>query len=156
MENTKDRFLSKIKKLDNGCWIWNGFLDKKGYGYFKIKLGIPGLQIMAHRASYLLFIGDLIKGLEIDHLCRNRACVNPEHLEQISHKENNRRSESPTAINARKTHCKNGHELIGNNLRIRKNGQRLCRPCFNSLVEKFRKKNPGYANKYYSHKKITD
>lgn len=70
------RFINFIDR-NNGCWEWQGALDKDGYGWFSFK----GKNCKAHRASYKLFVGKLDSSLQIDHLCRNRRCVNPHHLE---------------------------------------------------------------------------
>ena len=82
------RLMNRVTKT-NTCWRWTGAVNNCGYG----KLSIPprGKQILAHRLSYLLFVGDIPKGYELDHLCRVRECVNPEHLEAVLHKENMRR-----------------------------------------------------------------
>lgn len=97
---------------------------------------------MAHRVAYEATVGPIPKGLQVDHLCRNRLCVNPSHLEAVTPAENKRRGFSPPAINARKTHCIHGHELAGANVYYRKDrpGRRQCREC-----ERIRKRK-GVAN----------
>lgn len=80
------RFFAKVTTTDSGCWEWQAFKTDKGYGIFKL----PGSQ-KAHRASYQHFVGPIPDGMEIDHLCANRGCVNPEHLEAVTHSENIRR-----------------------------------------------------------------
>lgn len=119
------RFWEKVKKGDV-CWTWTGMKISKGYGYF----WVDGVMQAAHRYSYELLAGPIPKGLELDHLCRNPACVNPDHLEPVTHRENSLRGESPAARNARKTHCKHGHPFSGANLYIHPTtGQRRCRAC---------------------------
>lgn len=93
--DTKTKFLSKIKKHSSGCWIWVGALyygkeDRPKYGQMRIGR-TPGKLIQAHRVAYKLYKGEIPKGLELDHLCRNTLCVNPEHLEAVTHYENMKR-----------------------------------------------------------------
>lgn len=85
----------------------------------------------AHRFSYEFANGPVPDGLQLDHLCRNRLCVNPGHIEPVTQRVNMLRGISPAAENARKTHCMNGHPLIGTNLVLRKSGSRGCRHCIN-------------------------
>ena len=84
--------------------------------------------MLAHRFSYERAKGVIPEGLELDHLCRNPACVNPDHLEAVSGHENVRRSDGPSAINARKSHCPNGHPYLGENL-VRWKNHRYCVAC---------------------------
>ena len=111
--------------LTPGCWKWTGV--KTGTGYGRILDGEKGL--CAHRVSYELMYGPIPPGMIIDHLCRNRACVRPDHLEIVTHKENILRGIGPTAVNAQKTHCPKGHPLSGANLHLDTNGWRVCREC---------------------------
>lgn len=132
-EKQKKAFYSKIKiNEETGCWKWIGALSSGGYG----DISINGRTLRAHRLSFLLHKGDLIKGLTLDHLCRNRSCVNPEHLEQVTYQENILRGEGICAINSRKTHCKNGHPLSGKNLHIRPNKGRDCKICKNIINQR--------------------
>lgn len=116
------RFNSELDS--NGCWIWRLRLDKDGYG----QISVQNKTRRAHRVAYEALVGEIPEGLELDHLCRVRSCVNPEHLEPVTSKENTLRGESFSAVNARKTHCSKGHELAGDNLEIR-GKQRSCREC---------------------------
>lgn len=120
------RFFEKVSKIDNatGCWSWKGAIDAHGYGSFVVE----GLTQKAHRVSYEMAKGEIAEGLVIDHICKNNACVNPEHLRAISRIENVMIGDGPTAINARKTHCNKGHELKGKNLKVYK-GKRYCQKC---------------------------
>lgn len=122
------KFMSKVTILSNGCWKWGGSLKKKGYGYFS--LWPCRKTISAHRISYMWFIGDIANGLTLDHLCRNRYCVNPSHLEPVTNKENILRGEGLAAENIRKTHCAKGHEFTLENTYTRPGTKhRSCREC---------------------------
>lgn len=127
------RFWSKVRKTD-GCWLWTASLRPSGYGQVK---GPDGKLTNAHRAAYLLAKGPIAPGLELDHLCHSadhgclggsaclhRRCVNPDHLEPVTHAENAHRGVRP-----RRTHCPQGHPYSPDNTRRNKNGSRSCRTC---------------------------
>jgi hypothetical protein len=113
---------------DATCWLWGGRVDDFGYGHFKVS----GHSLKAHRVAWTLRRGDIPVGMTLDHLCRNPRCVNPSHLQVVTNKENILRGESPTAINARLTHCKRGHLLAGENIRVH-HGHRQCLLCVKEL-----------------------
>lgn len=108
-----ERFWSFVDKSGD-CWIWLGARNKN-YGRFNIDQATP---VWAHRFSYELLIGPIPSGLHLDHLCRNPPCVNPSHLEPVTVAQNLERSGmAPATVNSRKTHCPNGHEYAGDNVR---------------------------------------
>lgn len=120
------RFYTKFSIDENGCWIWTGAKMKNGYGRF----GAGHNQVrFAHRWIYEQIHGKLSDGLVIDHLCRNPSCVNPEHLEAVTQRENILRGMAFPATNAKKTHCPQGHEYTPENTIISSRNQRHCRTC---------------------------
>ena len=124
-----ERFNGMYKVVKSGCWEWRKIsVDKKGYGRFVSEVGK-----FAHRFSYHYHKGKLDPKLTIDHLCRNKRCVNPDHLEQVTQRENVLRGTADAAKNVLKTHCKRGHKLSGKNLFVKKskNGhrKRYCMEC---------------------------
>lgn len=95
------------------CWEWLGHYDRKlGYGKYSKRIGGISKSFKAHRYAWEQINGEFPEGLEPDHLCKNRICVNPSHIEPVTHKENIRRGNCPTGINARKVQCAKGHVLI--------------------------------------------
>jgi hypothetical protein len=119
------RVLGYVDPQQGGCWYWTGARDWKGYGvthWF-------GQQLMAHRVVYEFLVGPIPEGLHVDHLCSVPRCVNPDHLEPVTAQENNRRSMSRSAVNARKTACHRGHDFTPENTYVNPRGQRQCRAC---------------------------
>lgn len=112
---------------DDGCWIWQGSTKGDGYG----KCGYKGRTgVGAHRMSYEVFVGPIPPDLHLDHLCRKRPCVNPDHLEPVTVAENLRRSEvCASTVNSIKTHCPERHPYDEVNTYIKPDGSRGCRTC---------------------------
>lgn len=127
IKGAPQRFWSKVKFTDT-CWLWIGALDK-GYGRFGAG-GRYGKVVRAPRWAYEFCVGPIPRGLTIDHLCRIPACVNPDHLEPVTMRVNVLRGETIVALNARKTHCPQGHPYNAENTyRDRIHGKRTCRIC---------------------------
>lgn len=150
---TKDpmaRFMAKVDKHgpvpphrpDLGpCWVWTAFRNHLGYGRFSANVDGRRSQAQAHRWLYEQLLGPIAAGLEPDHLCRNRACVNPAHLEPVTRQENILRGTSFAAQRAVQTHCIHGHEFTEANTYIRLDrGTRECRRCLAERVGRFLKK----------------
>jgi hypothetical protein len=132
-----ERFQNKIMPEPNsGCWLWTASVNRLGYGHFRWNGSIKG----AHRVAYELAHGQIPDNFEIDHKCKVRSCVNPDHLELVTHKINVLRGDSPTAINARKSMCMHGHPLSDDG-----RGYRCCKTCSNlTSAERSRR----YREKY--------
>lgn len=109
---------------ENGCWDWVGAIGVGGYGIWDADGGR-----LAHRTLYIRAKGAIPTGLQLDHLCRNPSCVNPDHLEPVTPRENTRRSNGISGINSRKTHCLNGHPFDDTNTYVPKKGGRYCKQC---------------------------
>lgn len=126
-------FWSNCLPLRGRCWPWLGCRDPRGYGRFGVQFKKGKTKIsLAHRYSYVFHKGEIPPRLTIDHLCRNTSCVNPSHLEAVTTGVNTLRGNALSAINARKTHCKNGHDLADAFLKLNKRTgryMRICRIC---------------------------
>jgi len=121
------RFFKFLPELTNeGCWVWRGSRTKAGYGQFNLKWeNGKSVIVRAHKLAYELLVGNVPDGLELDHLCHNRACCNPAHLEAVTHEENLRRAFERN----RKPKCPAGHIYDEENTMTDKNGYRFCREC---------------------------
>lgn len=107
------------------CWTWTGYLAKTGYGQIADK---PGPMAYTHRVAWESLVGPIPDGMQLDHLCRNRACVNPDHLEQVASAVNTLRGHGPSARAARRQTCAQGHPYSDENT-YRHPKQRMCRVC---------------------------
>ncbi len=142
------KFLSKIMPCPTtGCWLWTGATSSNGYG----NCWHENRYQVAHRAVFGILLGRVPDGLTLDHLCRNRCCVNPLHLDPVTQKENNLRGNSLSAICARRTHCPVGHPLEGEHLYIEVNKKgvthRHCRTCMHERLRRRRRKEEPYTLK---------
>lgn len=120
------RFEAKIQKTDT-CWIWIGARAPNGYG--QIVVSGPRRVLLAHRLSYQTYVGPIPDGLVIDHLCRVRACVRPDHLEPVTVGENSARGMHPHQIARRAGRCTKGHALTPENSYLTKDRRRICKIC---------------------------
>lgn len=118
------RFWGRFTTRD-GCWVWGGPPNNGGYG----TASVNGKNGMAHRHAYELTIGPIPLGKTLDHLCRNRMCINPDHLEPVDLRTNILRGTGFSAQKAAQTNCIRGHPLSGDNLYTKPNGSRNCRAC---------------------------
>jgi hypothetical protein len=133
LEARPDWYPSKVRarlvETPNGCWEWTGSRTADGYG--QVRLAGRGPLVKAHRVVYLAERGEIGHGLSLDHLCSNPPCANPDHLEPVTSRANILRGSSPSAGNARRTHCPAGHLLAGDNLAASgtRRGRRSCLAC---------------------------
>jgi hypothetical protein len=131
------RHLRRRTYRDGECWLVRGHGTGRSGKYKTVS--INDRQRLAHRVAHELLVGVIPDGYEVDHLCKNPACIRGDHLEAVTHAENNRRSDSTSSVNARKLMCKRGHELSGLNLYIRPDGRgRQCRTCQAENERRFR------------------
>lgn len=119
-DEMRDHLILNSRRTPTGCWEWLRAMYSNGYG----AVGYQGRQRLVHRISYEVFVGPIPEGLTLDHLCRNRACINPSHLEPVTQRENLLRGQTLTAAYAQRTLCKKGHPLI-----TRSRGGRWCPQC---------------------------
>lgn len=127
MSTVSERFWSKVQISErDGCWEWSRARSSSGYGQFRLMT--PRRLVAAHRLAYEMLVGPIAPHLVLDHLCGNRRCINPSHLEPITSGENTRRGTSPAAMYGRRTHCELGHEFTRENTYWRPDGRR-CRQC---------------------------
>lgn len=125
--NDRERIEQNVVIGEGGCWLWQRHLTDRGYGLVQIK----GRARRAHRVSYEAFVGPIPEGLEIDHLCGVRACVNPSHLQPVTHRTNCLRSTAGfPGVNVRKSHCPQGHPYDESNTYVVPSTRgRMCLAC---------------------------
>lgn len=138
-----DLFWGKVKKTPT-CWLWTGATSEKGYGHF----GAGGRSRLAHRVAYELIVGVIPEGLTIDHLCRVRNCVNPDHLEPVTGAENTRRGHAGKHF-ADRTRCPKGHPYDEQNTRYSKRGTRVCKACQDAMTRAYRERSPEKVRAQY-------
>lgn len=127
---------------NTGCLIWEGSVNLQGYATIQ-RRKISSVPMLTHRFVYELSFGPIPEGLELDHLCRVRCCINPTHLEPVTHSENMKRS--PLKPQRIATHCVHGHPFSGENLVLKKD-RRACRECRRKSFRKWYEKQKGEAN----------
>lgn len=133
----EERYWPKVERReDDECWPWLGYLNRDGYGQFR-----GNGEVLSHRFGYAVTVGPIPEGLTLDHLCRNRACQNPAHLEPVTMRENALRGNGFPAVNAAKTRCKRGHEFTPENTyiyRAHNFTSRVCRACRREASRRWR------------------
>jgi hypothetical protein len=146
--NSLKHFWSKVDKT-TGCWLWTGAANADGYG--RSRLTINGERFaLAHRVAYRLLVGPIPAEMTLDHLCRVRLCVKPDHLDPVPSGVNAMRGNGPAAAAARRTHCSNGHEFTPGNTLWLSNGKgershRRCRTCNAERLRERRRRRRGNA-----------
>lgn len=137
-----DRFLARVTDAPGGCWQWTGYLMPNGYA----RISVNGERQYAHRVAYEAVLGPIPDGLVIDHLCRNRGCVNPDHLEAVTQRTNVLRGVSFAAARARQVRCLRGHRFTKANTYVAGNGTRKCRKCRAAARARSRRRTQGVVH----------
>jgi HNH endonuclease len=130
-------FWAKVE-ITETCWVWTASRYPTGYGHLKFF----GKNAYSHRIAYQMLVGPIPEGLTLDHLCRNRICCNPDHLEAVSQRVNALRGQTVAAANAAKTHCPQGHEFLPTNTYVppKKPHARDCLECRRAAARRYRAK----------------
>jgi len=127
MMSERPRWVEEDRGHASPCWIWQRYIQQHGYGVAWVKG--EGRKVVAHRVVYEELVGPVPSGMELDHLCEVRCCVNPAHLRPASHRENTLRGNGVASRNIMKTHCPQGHPYDEQNTRYVEGGRRRCRAC---------------------------
>ena len=130
----EQRIQKAVTVSPSGCWLWGKHINADGYG----KIRFEKIAYLAHRLSYQVHIGPIPDGMQLDHLCRVRSCVNPAHLEPVTCAENLHRGEHSNMKAYREDVCPLGHVLSGDNLSPRTDGRRKCKTCVNARARQRR------------------
>jgi len=138
------RFWNKVEVTADGCWLWRAAHNERGYGNLSFG-GKPGVS--AYRLAYNTLVGSVPDGLELDHICRAPACVNPHHLEIVTHRENILRGNTTPAKHAAATHCRNGHPFDLFNTHYTPQGKRTCRICMQKRLDTYMRRTRPKASK---------
>ncbi|KKN00766.1 hypothetical protein LCGC14_1134530 [marine sediment metagenome] len=144
LASARRRLVLGLKIAPSGCWEWSGAKYPAGYGSIMVgsKFDQTRGPVPTHRLAYELEMGSIPDGLQIDHLCRNRACANVLHLEVVTPGENVRRGNGLAGVNARKTECIHGHPLDAVNTYVGSDGKRVCRACKRNTWRRWRARHP--------------
>jgi len=136
------RFWDKVQVVESGCWEWTGGGDGRGYG----TCGHDGRMQKAHRVTYTALRSQIPEGLELDHLCRNRCCVNPGDLEAVTHQENLRRGHGSSHARGAEYCRQNAHRLTPENVYTSRDGSRTCGACARATQRKYAAANRDAVN----------
>lgn len=131
------RIVARVRMTEDGCWPWQGFTDRNGYPRISCRIGKRVRGVFPYRTLFELQNGPIEDGLEIDHLCRNRNCCRPDHLESVTHYENMSRA---VLYNSTLTKCKRGHPFDSHNTYITPDGRRQCRACRADATRRYQRR----------------